>query len=93
MPGSLKVILPFGCDEKEKGFKVQPDELVGVVAERIAKDQNLRDASMRTLYNPTTSKYCDPSLPLSNYKLTEKVVPNKFVELCVTKPYDLLGSC
>jgi len=71
---SLKVILPFGCEEKEKVFKVQANELVGAIAERIANDQKLKDASLRTLYNPTTSKYYDPSAPFSSCKLTDKDV-------------------
>lgn len=70
---SLQVILPFGCDEKEKVFKCQSSDLVSTVVDQIAKDQNIKDGYIRTLFCPTNNKYFNPESPLSAYKVSDKV--------------------
>lgn len=75
---SLRVVLPFGCDEKEKTFKCQSSDLVSTVVDQISNDQRLKDGYLRTLYCPANKQYLNPESPLSSYKLSEKVKKSSF---------------
>lgn len=75
MPVSIKVLLPFGCDEKQKEYKFDGSELVKDAVLKVTKDfPNIKAPEIRTFYSPSTSKYCNPSLPLSDYKLDGQTV-------------------
>mmetsp|Transcript_11826 Transcript_11826/g.20239 ORF Transcript_11826/g.20239 Transcript_11826/m.20239 type:complete len:788 (+) Transcript_11826:52-2415(+) len=72
MPLKLKVVLPFGCDEKEKVFNFEGSELVRDAVCKVVTDQKLTSPDLRTFYNPSTSTHCNPDSTMSDCKFNEQ---------------------